>query len=134
MGYRIEIDAGNCINCGVCMDLCPVQALDMSRPRVPGIESDGHALPLPWMMEHPIQVGECVGCSICIRECPVDVMTLFADATAPVLAPRQGPITRPVEAEEPRWIPLSEPTREAPKPTKVSPFDAVEPWKTRERP
>jgi NADH-quinone oxidoreductase subunit F len=134
MGYRIEIDAGNCINCGVCMDLCPVQALDMSRPTVPGIESDGRALPLPWMMEHPIQVGECVGCSICIRECPVDVMTLFADAAPVALAPRQGPISRPVMTQPDSWIPLSEATREALKPTKVSPFDAVDPWTTRERP
>ncbi|HET9682143.1 MAG TPA: 4Fe-4S binding protein, partial [Candidatus Limnocylindrales bacterium] len=23
MGYRIDIDAGNCINCGICMDVCP---------------------------------------------------------------------------------------------------------------
>ena len=32
MGYRIEIDARNCINCGICMDVCPVEAMDMSRP------------------------------------------------------------------------------------------------------
>jgi NADPH-dependent glutamate synthase beta subunit-like oxidoreductase/Pyruvate/2-oxoacid:ferredoxin oxidoreductase delta subunit len=132
MGYRIEIDAGNCINCGICMDLCPVQALDMSRPTVPGIESDGWAVPLPWMMEHPIQVGECVGCSICIRECPVVVMTLHADPTPVTLAPRQGPISRPVP-ETGGWIPLSEATREALKPSKVSPFDDVDPWRTRER-
>lgn len=133
MGYRIEIDAGNCINCGICMDLCPVQALDMSRPTVPGIENDGWSKPLPWMMEHPIQVGECVGCSICIRECPVVVMTLHADPTPVALAPRQGPISRPDAAHAGGWIPLSEATREALKPTKVSPFDDVDPWQTRER-
>ena len=33
MGYRSTIDHGGCINCGVCMDVCPVQALDMTRPR-----------------------------------------------------------------------------------------------------
>ena len=37
MGYRIDIDHAGCINCGVCMDTCPVEALDMSRPTVPGI-------------------------------------------------------------------------------------------------
>jgi len=36
MGYRIQIENGNCLNCGVCMDVCPVQALDMSRPQRPG--------------------------------------------------------------------------------------------------
>ncbi len=67
----------NCINCGVCMDVCPVQALDMSRPAGPGVEFGGAAgVPFDWMMEHPVQVGECIGCSICIRECPVVVMTL----------------------------------------------------------
>ena len=35
MGYRITIDRANCINCGVCMDVCPVEALDMSRPSEP---------------------------------------------------------------------------------------------------
>ena len=39
MGFRIDIDHGNCINCGVCIDVCPVQALDMSRPDHPGIET-----------------------------------------------------------------------------------------------
>jgi NADPH-dependent glutamate synthase beta subunit-like oxidoreductase/NAD-dependent dihydropyrimidine dehydrogenase PreA subunit len=135
MGYRIDIDAGNCINCGICMDVCPVEALDMTRPGVPGPEAVGRMGPLAWMMEHPIQVGECVGCSICIRECPVNVMTLSTQVEATALAPRQGPITRPV-ATVPgtSWIPLSEATREALKPTKVSAFDGLETWRTRERP
>ena len=30
MGYRIDIDQSGCINCGICMDTCPVEALDMS--------------------------------------------------------------------------------------------------------
>lgn len=137
MGYRIDIDAANCINCGICMDTCPVQALDMSRPSRPGVEATRGGLPLPWMMEHPVQVGECIGCSICIRECPVDVMTLSTQPDATPLAPRQGPIHRP-PAEHPGtgWIPLSTATREALRPTKVSPFDGLDQpaWQTRERP
>src|SRR5664280_1537801 len=66
MGYRIDIDHANCITCGVCMDVCPVEALDMQRPDHPGIEvGAGGGRPLAWAMEHPIQVGECIGCSIC---------------------------------------------------------------------
>ena len=38
MGYRITIDNGGCINCGICMDVCPVQALDMTRPTRAGVE------------------------------------------------------------------------------------------------
>src|SRR5689334_11459631 len=132
MGYRIEIDHGNCINCGVCMDVCPVQALDMSRPVAPGIETEPGGRPLPWTMEHPVQVGECVGCSICIRECPVDVMTLDRVAGPTPLQPRQGPVTRPEPVSG--WIPLSTVTREALKPTRVSPFDDVGAWQTAVRP
>jgi NADPH-dependent glutamate synthase beta subunit-like oxidoreductase/NAD-dependent dihydropyrimidine dehydrogenase PreA subunit len=132
MGYRIDIDHGNCINCGVCMDVCPVQALDMSRPAGAGIEAGPGGVPLPWTMEHPVQVGECVGCSICIRECPVNVMTLATMPGATPLEPRQGPVSRPEPASG--WIPLSTVTREALKPTRVSPFDEVGPWRTPVRP
>ena len=87
MGYRIDIDSKNCINCGICMDVCPVEALDMSRPQSPGVEAGPGEGPIPWLMERPIQVGECVGCSICIRECPVSVMTLATVAGPTALAP-----------------------------------------------
>jgi NADPH-dependent glutamate synthase beta subunit-like oxidoreductase/NAD-dependent dihydropyrimidine dehydrogenase PreA subunit len=132
MGYRIEIDRNNCMNCGVCMDVCPVQALDMSRPGLPGIETNQGGGPLPWMMEYPVQVGECIGCSICIQECPVVVMTLdTVDGPTPLVA-RQGPIERPRPTTG--WIPLSAVTRESLKPTKVSAFDDFGPWKTLSRP
>jgi len=68
MGYRVDIDQAGCINCGICMDVCPVEALDMSRPERPGIETGhGRALPMPWTMERPVQVGECIGCEVCAR-------------------------------------------------------------------
>ena len=132
MGYRIDIDHENCINCGVCMDVCPVQALDMSRPDHPGIEAGPRGAPLPWTMEHPVQVGECIGCSICIQECPVVVMTLVSGDDPTPLAPRQGPIARPEPGRG--WIPWSMVTREALKPTKVSPFDDLGAWRTHSRP
>jgi NADPH-dependent glutamate synthase beta subunit-like oxidoreductase/Pyruvate/2-oxoacid:ferredoxin oxidoreductase delta subunit len=138
MGYRIDIDQGGCITCGVCMDVCPVEALDMTRPQLPGIET-GPApggRPLPWTMERPLQVGECIGCGICIRECPPDVMTLVTvDGTVP-LAARQGPIERPA-ATPPRddaWVPLSAVTREALKPVHDSPWGSLFRWRTRSRP
>jgi NADPH-dependent glutamate synthase beta subunit-like oxidoreductase/Pyruvate/2-oxoacid:ferredoxin oxidoreductase delta subunit len=131
MSYRIDIDSRNCINCGICMDVCPVEALDMSRPRSPGVEAGPGQGPIPWLMEHPIQVGECVGCSICVTECPVSVMTLATVAGPTPLAPRQGPIHRPGAATASNtWIPLSSVTREALKPTKVSAFDDVLSWRT----
>ncbi len=134
MGYRIDVDHANCINCGVCMDVCPVEALDMTRPDHPGIEvgaEGGHAF--PWMHERPVQVGECIGCGICIRECPPVVMTLSKVEGATPLAARQGPIERP-RPDDGGWVPLSSVTREALKPTHDSPFGDLFTWRTRERP
>ena len=120
MGYRIEIDQRGCINCGVCMDVCPVEALDMSRPASPGIEAGpGVGRPFAWAMEHPVQVGECIGCTVCIEQCPVSVMTLSTITGPTPLAPRQGPVTRPAPAGG-AWIPLSEATLESLKPSHPS--------------
>jgi NADH-quinone oxidoreductase subunit F len=132
MGYRITIDHDNCINCGICMDVCPVQAMDMSRPQVAGVEAAGHGSPIPWMMEHPVQVGECIGCSICIRECPVVVMTLDTVEEPTPLAELPGPVFPPQPVEG--WIPLSEVTRESLKTSHPSPFEALTGgWHTHER-
>ena len=132
MGYRIDIDHTGCINCGICMDTCPVEALDMSRPQVPGIETSGVGSPQAWMMEHPVQVGECIGCGICIGECPVVVMTLVAEPGETALAPRQGPIDRPeAPATGPQpWLPLSSVTREVLKRDHPSPWGDLLPWQT----
>ena len=32
MAYRFHVNEVTCINCGICMDLCPVRCLDMTRP------------------------------------------------------------------------------------------------------
>ena len=133
MGYRIDIDHDNCLNCAVCMDVCPVEALDMTRPAGPGVEAAGRGMPQPWMMERPIQVGECIGCGICIRECPTVVMTLATTASPTPLAARQGPIHRP-PADEGGWVPLSAITGEALKPNHPSPWGDLFGWRTAERP
>ncbi|MEI7745517.1 MAG: FAD-dependent oxidoreductase [Chloroflexota bacterium] len=134
MGYRIDIDKRGCMTCGICMDVCPVQALDMSRPLAPGVETGpGPGSPLPWTMELPLQVGECIGCGICVRECPPDVMSLTKVAGAVPMAERQGPIQRP-EPDFAGWLPLSEVTLESHKPVKVSPWGDLFRWRTRSRP
>ncbi len=130
MGYRIDVDLSNCLTCGICMDVCPVQAMDMRRPTRAGVEGQPAN---PWLMETPVQVGECIGCGICIRECPVEVMTLASVAGRTALAPAQGPIEAPL-ADGRGWIPLSAVTREALKPDHPSPFSPFHAWTTRERP
>ena len=132
MGYRITIDRGNCINCGVCMDVCPVQALDMTRPDRGGTETGGIGRPFDWMMEYPVQVGECIGCSMCIRECPVVVMTLDSLPGPTPLEPRQGPISTP--PADGGWVPLSALTRESLKHGHPEPFNGLWDWRASERP
>src|ERR1035437_4666213 len=134
MGYRIQIENSGCLNCGVCMDVCPVQALDMTRPQRPGVEGAGvFGAPFDWMMEFPIQVGECIGCGICVRECPTHVVLLDGVPNATPLAARQGPIHRP-EEPAPAWQPLSEVTGESLKPARVSPWGKLFQWNVAERP
>ncbi len=135
MGYRIDIDHGGCITCGICMDVCPVEALDMSRPDTPGVETGpGPGHQMAWMMERPLQVGECIGCGICIRECPPNVMSLVTMLGEVPLASRQGPIERPPEAQADGWVPLSQVTREVLKPVHNSPWGDLFTWRTRSRP
>ena len=135
MGYRIDIDHKGCINCGICMDTCPVEALDMSRPARAGVETGGFGSPQTWMMEHPIQVGECIGCGICIGECPVVVMTLVAEPGETALAPRQGPLERPAESGPgtPSWVPMASLTREVLKREHPSPWGDLLHWQTGDR-
>ena len=132
MGYRITIDDANCINCGICMDVCPVQALDMTRPTRGGVElSGGFGAPLRWMMEYPVQTGECIGCTMCVKECPVSVVHLDTVAGVTPVAPLQGPITIAATPGE-GWVPLSAVTREGRKPHHPSPFAAFYRWHTRD--
>ena len=56
MAYRFHVNRETCINCGICMDLCPVRCLDMTRPSGEGepgsvddvlspIPGEGHSVP-----------------------------------------------------------------------------------------
>ena len=94
--YRFEVDRGNCINCGVCMDVCPVQALDMTRTFAPPIEAGAEGVTRlsqkPWMMEFPVQSRECIGCQLCSIECPTSVIDITVVDGPVELAPAQGPI------------------------------------------
>ena len=131
MAYRITLAETGCFNCGICMDLCPVHALDMTRPVRPGIEA-GIASPglTPWMMEYPVQVGTCIGCSICVTECPVQVLSLSTDP-----AFRAPGSNLPVAAEAPEtgWLPLSALTRESVRDDHVSPWGTLTGWRTARR-
>src|SRR5258708_34623107 len=79
MGYRFQVNQQTCINCGICMDLCPVRCLDMTRPSGEGERAQAEELltPIPgdtaaqsWMMLSQVQVAQCIGCQVCAQECP----------------------------------------------------------------
>ncbi|BAS29278.1 4Fe-4S binding protein [Limnochorda pilosa] len=115
MPFRFRVNGGRCFNCGVCVDVCPVATLDMTRPKRPGPEgtftreTDGAK---DWMMAFPIQTRSCIGCRICEIECPVLAITIEEVEAEPSYAERQGPIFSEPE-ERDAWIPLSTLTRAA---------------------
>lgn len=112
--FRFRVNSSLCFNCGVCMDVCPFDALDMTRPKFLGPESrfDRHAAqPQPWMMAFPRQVARCTGCRICVLECPVGAAIVEQVEEEPRLGQRGLTYREPEEHDG--WIPLSELTRAA---------------------
>ena len=130
--FSVDVDKGTCINCGICMDLCPIRALDMTRAQGYGIEatfSRGRgAGPASnaWMMEMPVQVDHCNGCTICVRECPTEAISIHEVSERPSFAQRQGPILVEPHERQLSWMPLSAYTRAAMK--VQAPRDAHDPW------
>lgn len=132
MAYHITVERSGCFNCGVCMDLCPVHALDMTRPTHPGIEAGAGGSDLtPWMMEYPVQVGTCIGCEICVRECPVQVLRLSVDPDSPVVP--EGNLVAAPEPPASGWVPLSSLTREVLRDDHTSPWSDLARWATANR-
>ena len=113
MSYVFSLDRTNCLNCGVCMDVCPVQALDMTRTTTSSIEAGAEgvargrpaAADQPWMMEFPVQVNVCIGCELCATECPTEVITISSQKGAATLRAAQGPIQHAPAGTG--WAPLS---------------------------
>jgi NAD-dependent dihydropyrimidine dehydrogenase PreA subunit len=130
--FAVTVNEATCINCGICMDVCPIRTLDMTRavgfgpeatftraapPRAPGNN---------WMMAVPVQVDHCNGCTICVRECPTEAISIQQVAARPAVAPRQGPILTEPRDLGGRWAPLSSYTRAAMK--VQEPREAHDPW------
>ncbi len=139
MAYRFQVNQQTCISCGICMDLCPVRCLDMSRPSgegeiggeqerlspIPGVWADR-----PWMMLVPVQVTQCVGCQVCVQECPTNAITI-ASKVKEVTFARRGPIAHlPAEGG---WVPLDAYTRATPEEPGEAPWGEGRPWHVAER-
>jgi len=139
MAYRFSVHRETCINCGICMDLCPVRCLDMTRPAgtgEPGSAEDLHS-PIPgqwaqrpWMMLVPIQVAACVGCQVCVQECPTAAITIESSMQEVSYA-RRGPLTTLPPAEG--WQPLDAYTRATPEEPGETPWGEGRAWHVAER-
>jgi NADPH-dependent glutamate synthase beta subunit-like oxidoreductase/Fe-S-cluster-containing hydrogenase component 2 len=136
MGYRFQVDRSNCLNCGVCMDVCPVHALDMTRTLSPSIESGVGGPPIlgqqPWMMEFPIQSGECIGCELCSVECPTAVIQISSIDGPAELVAQQGPM-RHGPGSDTGWAALSAYTTESVRELHTDPWGDLAGWRAAKR-
>ncbi len=139
MAYRFQVNEQTCINCGICMDLCPVRCLDMTRPSGAG-ERGGERerqSPLPgmwaerpWMMLVPTQVASCIGCQVCAQECPTNAITIESHVKQPVYAQR-GPVSHLPPGDG--WQPLDAYTKASPEEPGDTPWGEGRAWHVSER-
>jgi NADPH-dependent glutamate synthase beta subunit-like oxidoreductase/NAD-dependent dihydropyrimidine dehydrogenase PreA subunit len=139
MAYRFQVNEQRCINCGICVDLCPVRCLDMTRPGSEGEPALASELrsPVPtdfttrdWMMLAPVQVDACLGCQICVQECPTNAIEIGSGVPSVAYA-RRGPVT--YEPTEDGWHPLDAYTRATPEEPGEAPWGENHAWHVAER-
>src|SRR6266851_4985764 len=139
MAYRFQVNHQTCINCGICMDLCPVRCLDMTRPSGEGERAQAEELltPIPgdtaahsWMMLSPVQVAQCIGCQVCAQECPTNAITI-ASSEKELTYARRGPVA--YLPPEHGWQPLDAYTRAFPEEPGETPWGDGHAWHVAER-
>lgn len=139
MAYRFQVNQQTCINCGICMDLCPVRCLDMTRPSGEGkIGSANERLsPIPgdsamrsWMMLVPVQVAACIGCQVCAQECLTNAITIGSSVQELEYA-RRGPLS--YLPPENGWHPLDAYTRAIAEEPGETPWGEGRAWHVAER-
>ncbi len=139
MAYRFQVNQQTCINCGICMDLCPVRCLDMTRPAGEGEHGqeeqllspipDGSAMH-PWMMLAPVQVAPCIGCQVCAQECPTNAITIESSVQEVVYSQR-GIVTH--VPDERGWHSLDAYTRATAEEPGETPWGEGRAWHVAER-
>lgn len=141
MSYQVQVNKETCINCGICMDLCPMRCLDMTRPAGKGEigpENErqspipGESANRPWMMLSPVQVSPCVGCQVCVQECPTHAITIKSHINNVVYAERGLLYSLPSQSQE-NWQTLDAYTRATPEEPGDAPWGENRAWHVAER-
>ena len=57
--YEVEIDTEKCTGCGECVDICPVDVLELQDEK-----------------SVPVNIEECVGCESCMEVCEEEAITV----------------------------------------------------------
>ncbi len=73
---ELYIDYRRCEGQGPCVDVCPVDVLELRPP--------AHDLPLATQLrvrlhggKQAFLIGECIGCGKCVPVCPTQALTLY---------------------------------------------------------
>src|SRR6266568_2737664 len=135
MAYCFNLNEQRCIQCGICMDLCPVHCLDMTRPSGEGTiaQERERQSPIPgdqanrsWMMLTPVQVAPCIGCQVCAQECPTDAISIESGSTVAQYAQRGLVSYLP---DENGWQPLDAYTHATPEEPGETPWGEGRAWR-----
>jgi len=58
----------NCVNCGICVQACPVSAIDMTH-----IGKNGkYTNVFPELVDY----DGCIGCALCVGSCPMECINM----------------------------------------------------------
>lgn len=66
---KVTIDESYCKGCGLCVDVCPKQVLELSKTR---LNSKGYRIC------EPVKPDECIGCINCAIMCPDSAIKVVA--------------------------------------------------------
>jgi ferredoxin len=58
--YLAQVDESGCTSCGMCVDICPVEAITLNEEDLAQVDAQG-----------------CIGCGLCASTCPVDAISLI---------------------------------------------------------
>ena len=57
--YKRQVDRSKCIDCGACIGLCPVDALNFDEQKALEVQED-----------------KCIQCNACVKACPMKALSI----------------------------------------------------------